>query len=63
MDVHTRIGKDDISNGSESFIQIRLHDHVHVSMAGVFNPNANDGDQHGREDGDETRNGQVADLL
>lgn len=59
----TGICKDDVGDGSEARVEVRLNRHVHLPTARVFHANADHGDHHGGQDGDETRNGHVADLL
>lgn len=59
----TCVGKDDVSDGFEASVQVRLHNYVHFPSTRSFHTNANHSDHHGRQDGDETRNSHIANLL
>lgn len=59
----TCICKDDICDSFECFVKARLHCHIDLAGSRFFNPNTSHCDDHGRNDGYETDNSHIADLL
>ena len=59
----TGISEDDVGDGFEALVQIRLDRDVDLSIPRLFNPNSNHSDENSSNDRNETRNRHVANFM